>query len=166
MFLPLRSVGHTRLIQIKRDQPVQLYGPCRGSPRHGSSSDYAVTRFTMRLPLLGRSDKLRVEWKTGNKLVHLPRHSGQCIGRPDVPKGPIDQRRNHSHLGFLHAARGNRGSADPDTARYERLLGVERHSVLVDGDAHGIQSLLGSLARNACSAQIHQHQVVVGAAGD
>jgi len=37
MFLPLRSVGHTWLTETRWDQPVQLYGPCRGSPRHGSS---------------------------------------------------------------------------------------------------------------------------------
>ena len=47
--------------------------------------DYAVTLFTMRLTLFDRSDKLRIEREIGNKLIHLPRHLGQCIGRSDVP---------------------------------------------------------------------------------
>ena len=46
------------------------------------------------------------------------------------------------------------------------LFGVEGHAVLVAGDEGAVQRSFGGLARGALLAQIDQHQMRVGAAGD
>ena len=58
------------------------------------------------------------------------------------------------------------GRADADAARHPRLLRVVRHRVLVHRDAAPVERLLGHLAGEAAAPQVHQHQVVVGAARD
>ena len=70
------------------------------------------------------------------------------------------------HLLFLHAAGGDGGSADADAARFERGGGVERDAVLVHGDAGLVERFLGDLAVEALRAEVDEHEVVVGAAGD
>src|SRR5690606_2066329 len=53
-----------------------------------------------------------------------------------------------------------------DAARDEGLLGVVRNGVLVDGDVCLAQRNFGILAGNALGAQVDQHDVAFGAAGD
>ena len=58
------------------------------------------------------------------------------------------------------------GCAQPDAAGHRRLGRVVRDHVLVGMDAGIVQRSLGLLPADLCGAQIHQHQVVVGAAAD
>ena len=56
------------------------------------------------------------------------------------------------------------GDAEADARGHHRLLGIERHAVLVAGDVGAPERRLGRLAGQALGPQIDQHQVVVGAA--
>ena len=71
-----------------------------------------------------------------------------------------------SHLGFLHAARGQRWRTDANAAGLHRRIGIERNGVLVHRDAGIVQRVLGFAAQHALGEHIDQHQVRVGAAGD
>ena len=51
-------------------------------------------------------------------------------------------------------------------AGHERRLRVVRHRILVDRDVGATQSGISILARDALLDQAHQHQVIVGAAGN
>ena len=57
------------------------------------------------------------------------------------------------------------GGADADAAARVILLGVEGDAVFVHGDAGVIEGRLG-FAVEAARAQIDEHEVIVGAAGD
>ena len=65
----------------------------------------------------------------------------------------------------LQPARGERGRADSQPGRDGRRARVERDGVAVDGDADVVQPVLGLLAVEVRVAQVDQHQVHVGAAG-
>src|SRR5439155_9418766 len=54
-----------------------------------------------------------------------------------------------AHLRLAHAARGQSGGTNADPARVHRLPGVKGNHVLVDGNAGGIEGLLGNLARQS-----------------
>ena len=71
-----------------------------------------------------------------------------------------------AELGLAEAAGGAGGRAEADARGDGRLLGVEGDAVLVAGDVGAPERLLGGLARHALGAQVDQHQMVVGAAGD
>ena len=66
---------------------------------------------------------------------------------------------------LAQAAGGDRGRADPDAGRVERLALVERHRVVVRLDARPVQRLGGRLAADALGGEVHQDQVVVRPAG-
>ena len=55
--------------------------------------------------------------------------------------------------------------ADAQAARDHRRARVERHGVAVDGDADLVQAVLGLLAVELGLAQVDEHEVHVGAAG-
>ena len=59
-----------------------------------------------------------------------------------------DQRRDLAHLGLAHPRGGDRGGAEAQPAGDERLLGVVRDRVLVDGDAGTVERLLGLPCRS------------------
>ena len=65
---------------------------------------------------------------------------------------------------LAHARGGDRGGAEAEPARDERLLGVVRDRVLVAGDPGPVERLLRHLAGDPERAQVDEHQVVVGAA--
>ena len=68
--------------------------------------------------------------------------------------------------GSLHAGGGDGGGAEAEAAGDERLLGVVGDRVLVAGDPGAVERLLRHLAGDAERAEVDEHQVVVGAAGD
>ena len=67
-------------------------------------------------------------------------------------------------LGDAEAARGAGRRADADARRDLRLLGIERHAVLVGGDVGAAQRLLRDVAGELLGPQVDQQQVRVGAA--
>ncbi len=68
------------------------------------------------------------------------------------------------HLGFLQAPRRDGRGADSNAAGYHRRIGVKRDGVLVDGDGGSLQAFFSLLAGHLFGENIHQHQVIVGAA--
>src|SRR4051812_11500539 len=117
-------------------------------------------------PRASRSGELGVRGELPAQTVRLVEHVDPhrvVVGRPQH-RG--DQPRDLGHLGLGHARRGHRGGAEPQPARDERLLGVVRDRVLVARDPGAVERLLRDLARHAERPQVHEHQVVVGAAGD
>ena len=68
--------------------------------------------------------------------------------------------------GSREAPGSDGGSAHPDTAGDEGLLRVVGDGVLVDGDVYLVQPVLILLAGEAEVPGVHQHQMVVRAAGD
>src|SRR5581483_6462493 len=82
------------------------------------------------------------------------------------PQHPGDERGDLGHLRLPHAGGGDGGGADPQPAGDERRLGVAGDRVLVERDPGPVEGLLGHLARHPERAQVDQHQMVVGAAGD
>src|SRR5690606_25178113 len=84
-----------------------------------------------------------------------------------VRQHPVDDVRNLLHLGFLHAAGRHRRRAQPQAAAHSRFLRVKGDRVLVDRDPDLVQQRLRLLAREPPGRlDVHQHQVVVCAAGD
>ena len=69
-------------------------------------------------------------------------------------------------LGVAEAAGGERRGADPHARRHHRRPRVVRHGVLVHRDADLVQPVLGLLARHLGGAQVDEHEVHVGAAGE
>ncbi|MNT73708.1 hypothetical protein D3C72_2124490 [compost metagenome] len=65
---------------------------------------------------------------------------------------------------LVHAAGSYSRCTDTDTARDERARRIKRNGILVDGNADGVEYLLGVFARNVQIARIHEHHMVVGAA--
>ena len=68
------------------------------------------------------------------------------------------------HVLFLHAARGDGGSAYPDAAGHERFLRIVGDGILVDGDMRLIQPLFELFARDSGAHEVEEHEVVVRAA--
>ena len=68
------------------------------------------------------------------------------------------------HLVGAHARGRDRGGAEPQSARDERLLGVVRDRVLVARDPGPVERLLRDLARDTERPQVDEHEVVVGPA--
>ncbi|ENN85865.1 hypothetical protein RHSP_17832 [Rhizobium freirei PRF 81] len=77
-----------------------------------------------------------------------------------------DQIADFPEVGFLEAARRAGRRAEADARRDEGLFRVERDAVLVAGDVGTAEGGLRTLAGGVLLAQVDQHQVVVGAAGD
>ena len=77
-----------------------------------------------------------------------------------------DERRHLAHLGDPHSTGGEGRGPDADAGGDEGLLRVPGDHVLVHGDAGLAEGLLGNLAVELLGAQVHEHQVVVGATGD
>ncbi len=74
--------------------------------------------------------------------------------------------RDLAHLVRSEAAGRNRWSAQSDPAGAHRRLRIEGDGVLIDGDVDRSQRRLGVVAGYPKGTHIHQHQVVVSAAGD
>ena len=87
-------------------------------------------------------------------------------GSVEVTGGQGDAVGNALHLLHAQATGGGGGGADADTGGVGRLLRIVGNGVLVDGDVYLVQTLLHLLARDAHGAEIHQNEVVVGAARD
>ena len=66
----------------------------------------------------------------------------------------------------LEAAGGERRGADAQARRHRGRARVERNGVAVDGDAHVVQAILGLLAVELGLAQVGEHEVDVGPAGE
>ena len=81
-------------------------------------------------------------------------------------EGARDQFADRVHLGLAHAAAGDRRRADADSARDHRRVLIERDGVLVDGDPGLTECSLGDFAGEPLREDVHQHQVIVGAAAD
>ena len=84
----------------------------------------------------------------------------------EIIQDVCDPARELSSLGFLEAARGNRRSADTQSARDSRRPRIIRHRVLVDRDIGAAQSILRCLSCNVLFDQVNEHQVVIGTSGD
>src|SRR5688572_11458872 len=69
-------------------------------------------------------------------------------------------------LADAEPARGPGRRAETDARGDGGPLRVERHAVLVAGDPRTLERLLGLVALHPLGAEIDQHQVVVGAAGN
>ena len=83
-----------------------------------------------------------------------------------IEDGLEDQLAHFLHLRLLEAPGGDGGRAEPQAAGLLRPPGIRGHGVLVGGDMQGVQPDLQFLAAQIHILQVHQHQVVVGAAGD
>ena len=78
----------------------------------------------------------------------------------------VHPRGDLAHLGFGHAAAGDRWGTEADAGRVERLARIERDGVVVELDARGVERAGGDLAGDALGGEVGEDQVVVGAAGD
>ena len=83
-----------------------------------------------------------------------------------VVEGGGDPGGDLAHLRLLHAAGGERGSADADARRLEGWIDVVGDGVLVDSDAGLAESEFSLRAENAFLEDVDQHEVVVSASGD
>lgn len=64
-----------------------------------------------------------------------------------VGDGGVDPARHLNHVLLAETAGRERGRSDADAGGHERGTGLERHGVLVHGDAGGVEGVLGVLAR-------------------
>ncbi len=78
----------------------------------------------------------------------------------------VDEVGDLEHFGFLHAAGGDRGSSDTDSAGDHRLLRIERDHVLVDRDGGLVERGGDFLAGGVLRTEVDEHEMVVRAAGN
>ena len=71
-------------------------------------------------------------------------------------------------FGLFQAAGGEGGGADADAGGFHRFAGVERDHVFVDDDTGGLEPAFdgGAGEVGVFAAEVDEHEVVVGAAGD
>src|SRR5215472_8707474 len=86
-----------------------------------------------------------VEREPGGERADFLAHPRNGVFIRHIEKHLGDERSYLVHLGLAETARGDGGRAEPDAARVERRVGVERDRVLVDRDAGAIESLFGLL---------------------
>ena len=79
--------------------------------------------------------------------------------------GHADEFRYFYHIVFLHAAAGNSGSTDSQTACDKWALRIVRNGVLIGCDANFVQSVFQLFSGQVEFPEVKQHQMVVGAAG-
>src|SRR6185312_13031223 len=95
---------------------------------------------------------------------------GCRIARLAVGGKPVQHRCHQAadllELGNAEATGRRRRGTETDARRHRRLLGIERHPVLVAGDVCAAEALLGDVAGQLLGPQIQQDQVRIGAAGD
>ncbi|MPL75491.1 hypothetical protein SDC9_21315 [bioreactor metagenome] len=77
-----------------------------------------------------------------------------------------DQPADLAELGLAEATSGAGRGAETHARGHRRLFRVERDAVLVAGDMGPAERLLGGIALHALRAQVDQHHMGVGAAGD
>lgn len=104
---------------------------------------------------------------------HLAAHRGFDGGVAFIRIGDLqavenldDQIADLAEFGFLEAAGRSSRRAEAHTRGDEGLFRIEGNAVLVAGDVGAAKGCLGALASGILLAQVDQHQVVVGAAGD
>src|SRR3990172_12770286 len=132
----------------------------------------------MRLPRFARNDykipyglycsplkSVLIEREPHAKLLNLGLYCLELrLVRP-VLQRPVDEARYCPHLSLFHAlCRGGR-DAYPYAAREERATGLKGYGVLVDGYTGLAQRLFRVLAGYVLLREVHEHEVVVGAAG-
>ena len=82
-----------------------------------------------------------------------------------IPAGPVNALGDNLHIGGIKSPGGDAGRPHPHAAGDGGLFRVAGDGVFVQGDVQPVQPLLQVPARNAVAAQVHQHQVIVRAAG-
>ena len=82
--------------------------------------------------------------------------------------GAIEPGGDEFHVLFLEAAGGEGGGADADAGGFHGFAGVVGHHVFVDDDAGGLKPEFdgGAGEVGVFAAEVDEHEVVVGAAGD
>ena len=73
----------------------------------------------------------------------------------------VDEIGNDAHLGLLHPARCQRGSADANSAGDEGRLIVEGDSVFIDRNSCGVESFLGIFSRDIFVTKVDEHQMII-----
>src|SRR5262245_5794637 len=108
---------------------------------------------------MGRGN-LRINREAPAKRNRFRFHSGFDFGVASLAVGcqAVDYLRHQAadmlELGDTEATRGARRRADADAGRDRRLLRVERHRVLVDGDVRAPQRLLDDIAGELLGSQV------------
>src|SRR5215467_9818596 len=74
-----------------------------------------------------------VERETRGQSFHAPPDAGNRLLIAEVGEHHRDQPSDFAHLFLAEAARSNRGRAQTNAARVQRLVGIERNRILVDG---------------------------------
>ena len=69
------------------------------------------------------------------------------------------------HFLFLHAACGQRRGSQPDSGSHKGRTGFKRHRILINRDSGYVKRMFSIFAGNILAGQIHQHQMIVSAAG-
>ncbi len=112
------------------------------------------------------SERCLWEWKSAGQGADFFFHTLEQGGVLDVREDLVDEIGYLGHLGFLHTTGGDGGGADSDSATERDFFGIERDSVLVDGDSSVVEGFLGLFTVEMFRAEIDEHQVVVCPSGD
>ena len=126
------------------------------SPRAGRSGEGVVNRSGISPSTRGPSPSPRLPSR------HFP-------PRPWPRARPAPRRysrRSCLNSAVAEAARGGGRRAETDARGDEGLLRIEGHAVLVAGDVRAAERGFRGLAGQLLRAQIDEHQMIVGAAGD
>lgn len=107
-----------------------------------------------------------VQGEASHEAVDFAAYGGEHGFVFKIHQHPVDERHDGFHVFLFHAAGGDGGGAHAETAGGEGRLIVEWHHVFVDGDVGFHQGILGLLAIDVFVAQVDEHEVVVGAAGN
>jgi hypothetical protein len=104
--------------------------------------------------------------KTAGEVTHLFFHAAEGLWVLDVGQNLVDEVCDLSHFGLFHAPSCHCWGADADSASERDFFGVEGDSVFVDGDTGMIEGLLRLFSIDPFWTEVHQHEMVVGSAGD
>ena len=190
---PSRSASRKRAAASIGPMVCELEGPTpilkmsktlrnMAAPGHGVEShacDVAepltVTSFPRGVNRAERNDRRLSRRRSGGRRRARRTSASTSASTAASPSAPVggervdhlqDQLADAGELGLAEAAGGAGGGAEADARGDERLLRVEGDRVLVAGEAGALQRPLGVAALHALRAQVDEHHVAVGAAGD
>src|SRR5215831_19277768 len=124
----------------------------------------SMTMCSIRKSGSGRFAFPGVQGESCGERFYLAAHARDDVLASDIGEHGRDQLADLAHFLFFKPSSGHCRGTQPDTARVQWLIGVERNGVLVDRNTGTVQRLLRFLSADLFRKNVQQHHMRVRAA--